>query len=520
MNHDEIESILLEYATPVFKYCIRRLHNIHDAQDLSQEILMEVLKGLTRGYKIDHLSAWIWKIAHHRYARKLDSSKNHCISLQDSGLDMLLYDDTSFEAAENELMQNFIFQAIGSIAQSHRDILVDYYVKELSYSQIAQKHGLPLNTVKTRLFYGKQKLKERVDKVMCEYKRVYSRLNWHIMCNGNMDPNRYLNKQIARAICEAAYEKPITIEEISMLTGIPCLYIEDEIRHLMFGEAIVPLGDKYVTDFILHTKEIQEETLQILQGKCDAVGSKLLGQLEDFDSDIRSIGFYGNDFSSVHLWWTLIPLAVRNAVYQARQFIPQIDYSIFPHRMDGGYGYFVVHESENERIETNTGCNSYTNGEYWNKRFEYYWWGKHFSPTLNTILHRAAYMNFPNGLFDLAALPQEDLAQLIQYGLVAKNRGQFCWNIPLYTAVQEGTLTGILSKIASVITEDIVEAAEKVYTIYIKNVPKRLHSQINGVLGGEIHRIISLIIDKYIENGFLEVPDDEHFTQQVMLIYK
>ena len=67
--------------------------------------------------------------------------------------------------------------------------------------------------------------------------KVYKRLNWNTTsCNGSMDSDKYLYSQIARSICEAVYENPLTVEEISLRTGIPTIYIEDELPRLEYGE--------------------------------------------------------------------------------------------------------------------------------------------------------------------------------------------------------------------------------------------------------------------------------------------
>ncbi|MCL2212415.1 MAG: RNA polymerase sigma factor [Oscillospiraceae bacterium] len=160
MNHN-IEQIVAEYADKIFGFCVSRLNNIDDARDLSQEILLEIVKSLPKS-NAQNISAWIWKIARNRYARRFNN-KVVSISLDDAGImdTLALADDTEFfkeidEDNSDEL--NAAFSAIHSLAQLHRDILVDYYVNELSYSEIANKHKLSVNTVKTRLFYGKQKL--------------------------------------------------------------------------------------------------------------------------------------------------------------------------------------------------------------------------------------------------------------------------------------------------------------------------------------------------------------------------
>ena len=67
-----------------------------------------------------------------------------------------------------------------------------------------------------------------------------------------MDSNRYLSTQLSRAICKSTYEEPQTIEEISVRTGIPAMYIEDEIPRLEYGDALCKIGKKYAANFIYY----------------------------------------------------------------------------------------------------------------------------------------------------------------------------------------------------------------------------------------------------------------------------
>ncbi len=53
-----------------------------------------------------------------------------------------------------------------------------------------------------------------------------------------MNSNKYLLDQVSRAICEAAYETPLTVEEISLATGLPTMYVEDFLPNLIYGDAI------------------------------------------------------------------------------------------------------------------------------------------------------------------------------------------------------------------------------------------------------------------------------------------
>jgi len=147
-----------KYIEAVFGYCIKKSNNIEDAKDLSQEILFEVIK-LQCNTPVRNMDAWVWKIAHNRYARFAGKKKVNYISLEESGIIETLTDEIVENTDDDELKA--VFSAIHSLAYSHRSILVDNYISELTYQQMADKYSLPFGTIKTWLFYSKQKLKER-----------------------------------------------------------------------------------------------------------------------------------------------------------------------------------------------------------------------------------------------------------------------------------------------------------------------------------------------------------------------
>ena len=109
--------------------------------------------------------------------------------------------------------------------------------------------------------------------------KVYQRINWNTMvCNGHANTHQYLSSQIARAICLAAYEKPLTVEEISMSTGVPTMYIEDELPRLEYGDAICKIGNKYATNFIIfrlkdrkQTEDVSTSVVKMLADKFEVI---------------------------------------------------------------------------------------------------------------------------------------------------------------------------------------------------------------------------------------------------------
>ncbi len=240
---------IIPFIEPLYRFCHHRLDNWHDAEDLAGEILLYVLDGIGK-YDIGSLEAWVWRIAHNRYARFLAARSRRQSILSRQELSEMEVPCWQIDEESVEEEYEPVFRYLHTLSSGYRDIFVDYYIGELSVRQLAQKYILSEATVKWRLNVGRSRIKERIEANQMD--KVYQRINWNTYgCNGTLDTNRYLHSQVARAICQAAYEKPLTVEEISLRTGIPALYIEDALPELEYGDAIRRSGNKYATDFII-----------------------------------------------------------------------------------------------------------------------------------------------------------------------------------------------------------------------------------------------------------------------------
>jgi RNA polymerase sigma factor (sigma-70 family) len=212
------ENEIVKYIEPVFHFCVKRLNNRQDAEDLTGEIMVHILSGIKK-YHIDSLENWVWRIAHNRYARFIDMrGKHNEIPSEDDFTN--IQDDYDF-IDEMVIVDEYqtVFKYLHTLSSEYRNILVDYYIGQLPVKQIARNYGLTETTVKWRLNISRERIKTRIGEDKMD--KVYKRINWNTKgCNGFVDSNKYLYSQTARAICEAAYEKPLTIEEISLRTGI------------------------------------------------------------------------------------------------------------------------------------------------------------------------------------------------------------------------------------------------------------------------------------------------------------
>lgn len=237
------QNIILHYVEPIFHFCLKRVNNRADAEDLAGEIMLHVLDGIRR-YDITSIDAWVWRIAHNRYAQFCAARKNKA-EISGAFIPDLIGD---YDTVDENLFDNAyesVFRCLHTLASEYKNILVDHYIGGMSYKTLAERYALPETTIKWRLNVSREKIRNRIktdttgEGKMDKTNKIYKRVNWQTSsCNGSMDPGAYLSNQVARAICEAAYEKPLGIEEISLKTGLPTMYIEDALPHLIYGDAI------------------------------------------------------------------------------------------------------------------------------------------------------------------------------------------------------------------------------------------------------------------------------------------
>lgn len=514
------ENRIIPYIEAIFRFCYKRLNNRFDAEDLASEIVCHILEGMKK-YRIESLDSWIWKVAHNRYARFIDAqSKNNMI---------LAGDDAIFEAVEYDCYQveevstvqeyEIVFRYLHTLSSEYRNIFVDYYIGEMSIRLLSKKYSLPETTIKWRLNVGRQKIRNRIGDGKMD--KVYSRINWNTTCcNGSMDSNKYLNTQLARAICKAAYEKPLTTEEISIATGIPAMYIEDELPRLEYGDAICKIGNKYVTNFIVFSLENRKYTESASESLVKAISDKIEQLLHDNASEVSSLRFYGHDFGMDRLGFLVIPYILRRKIGTLKNTRLKLENGPFPLRKDGGYGWFIVEETVDENefcAEYDTGCN--VAGDDSGSKNEqmahiyYYWISKYYDYNIyhnrgtRWLCANGIPQNSRDGILNTNALSDDDAVKLIQNNLIVKARNGYRLNFACFSEKQFDEFITLFDmedeNLDNMLTEWIVSVRKS----FTKFVPKHLDDQINQWVSGYLFQIIGYVIDELIRRGTLRKPD-------------
>lgn len=108
------------------------------------------------------------------------------------------------------------------------------------------------------------------------------------------------------------------MDEISLQTGLPTIYVEDELPRLIYGDAIVKEGNKYAADFIilrLSDNARMEKNLTPAAVKNADYYEKLFDAKRE---DIEALSFYGSDFGIERLGYIALAQTLRQDIEKSR----------------------------------------------------------------------------------------------------------------------------------------------------------------------------------------------------------
>ncbi len=136
---------------------------------MAEDVLVDVMVGVWKGAKTFHggskVSTWIFGIARHKALdaiRAIVRSDSTTVNLEDS-LEAPDSSDNPAIQAERKSVGGLVQKAITKLPPDQQEVIYLVYYEGMTYQEIGQLLNIPVNTVKTRVFYSKQKLKETME---------------------------------------------------------------------------------------------------------------------------------------------------------------------------------------------------------------------------------------------------------------------------------------------------------------------------------------------------------------------
>lgn len=148
---------LLNLSSNLERFAMSLTANKEDAKDLVQDTLLKAFTYQEKYEKDTNLKAWVFTIMKNTFINNYRKKVKHGMTLDDSKDQYLVNNFSAGSNVESFNSQNEISININQLEPEFR-IPFQMHISGYKYKEIAEKLNLKLGTVKSRIFFSRQKL--------------------------------------------------------------------------------------------------------------------------------------------------------------------------------------------------------------------------------------------------------------------------------------------------------------------------------------------------------------------------
>jgi RNA polymerase sigma-70 factor (ECF subfamily) len=160
-DRDAFHQLYTTYYHPVLRFIYRVTGQLELAQEGINDVMLVVWRNGDSFAHRSTVATWIMGIAYRKALKLLESSRRWSDHFATADFDEWL--ERSEVAAEPTLdtdLQDLLGQALRHLSPEHRAVVELTYFYGCSYDEIASIAQCPVNTVKTRMFHARAKLRK------------------------------------------------------------------------------------------------------------------------------------------------------------------------------------------------------------------------------------------------------------------------------------------------------------------------------------------------------------------------
>ena len=510
-----IQEFAENYMEKLFYFCLKKTGNQVEAEDLTQEIALQIISSLNKGTIPTSFSAWVWQIARNRYAGWAKEKHRRQEAVSSSDIGDYEIEDTSENILDEMIHReemSLLRRELAFIKSDYRNIVVAYYIENKSIRQIALALTLPENTVKSRLFRAREILKEGMNMAREFGKRSYKPEDISFAASGSQPsglPWKAVQRKIPNNILLQASNNPSTLEELSIELGIALPYMEEEVEILHRATLLEKQGDKYITNFFILDKDCRMEIYHALRNTAQERSTLIREFIDDKLADIRALGIAGShiDDNTIRFWLVpdLIDYLIQNTTKAGNGYAPQ-------KRANGETWGFVGYEMADlgeEIVMGHNGCGSWPN-MFWSYKYGAILWDQCGEPSYEEamLLIDAIRKNRPIASFSDVEKRTWDWIEG-RYAHASED-GYVVPDVLVVTKENHKRIHQLFCehKNYEKIAQNVMDAYEKLENIFKKYSHQVLHNNLGYNIRMELYAMRMMAYHDLVLNGFLKMPDD------------
>lgn len=167
---EEVRAAYGLHGAEIYRFALRGLGDPGAAQDVTQETFLKAWRFSDRyDAALSSLRGWLFGIARttmidHVRAERVRPWQGALLDPTTLGTDAG-EDTPTQDATERVLEQWLVEEALRRISDQHREAIVQTHLLERPYAEVAAELGVPVGTLRSRVFYGLKALRVAMDEM-------------------------------------------------------------------------------------------------------------------------------------------------------------------------------------------------------------------------------------------------------------------------------------------------------------------------------------------------------------------
>jgi len=156
-----LQTLYVKYHQPVLRFLYRMTGQLELAQEGVNDVMFVVWEKASSFSGRSKVSTWIMGIAYHKGLKKLEKTRRW--SQRFKTVDFQDWNEPSLSLAEHTdgaILKDLVIQGLRKLPPKQRAVVELTYFHGYSYEEISEIAGCPVNTVKTRMFHARAKLRK------------------------------------------------------------------------------------------------------------------------------------------------------------------------------------------------------------------------------------------------------------------------------------------------------------------------------------------------------------------------
>lgn len=152
------DDLIGRWSGSLHRYALKLTNDPELANDLTQDVWLRAIQGMGRLRDAAQFRPWLFGIAHRTF---MDRLRARYAMPVDTGIDVEEVATTDDSGADEDL-DRALTAGMASLPMVEREVLTLFYLEELPLADIAAVLGIPVGTVKSRLFRARTLLRKQI----------------------------------------------------------------------------------------------------------------------------------------------------------------------------------------------------------------------------------------------------------------------------------------------------------------------------------------------------------------------